>query len=141
MTLKEIIMGGKHTTDNLNWIFLETKKGKVGPLRSSDKTKAAKVDSGWLLKSMHFHGSNSSLTTQAMIFIPDLDHEWNPEEHNAAWERISKKKNPNYGEYTDRLRMWDGWLYKDSFFNGNREMHISLVYVPIPSERNNDKNS
>jgi len=116
--------------NSLTWIILKTNSGKVIPLRSSNKTRVAKIDAGWLLKSMHFHGSNSSLTTQAMIFILDPVHAWDPEEHNSAWERVSKKKNCNYGEYTDRLRIWDGWLYKNSFFNGNKEMHMSLVYVP-----------
>ena len=55
------------TISNLTWIFLKTTTRQGEPSRAN-RTRVAKIDNGWLLKSMHFHGSDSSLTTQAMIF-------------------------------------------------------------------------
>jgi hypothetical protein len=118
------------TSNRLSWIILKTRTKKSIPLTPINTTRVAKIDTGWLFKFRHFHGKSSSLTTQAMIFIPDPGHKWNPENHTGAWERISKKGNPNFGEYTGMLKIDIGTIYKDEFFNGSKELHISLAYVP-----------
>ena len=99
-------------------------------MRSRDRTKVYRIPEGWLLKFHHFHGANSSMTAQSITYIPDPHHEWKPQEEQTTWERIDKKRNPNFVEYTDKIKVYKGWVYKDCFFIAKKEMHISLVYVP-----------
>ena len=122
-------MKNQHNANSLTWIILKSHTRR-------EKTRVAQVEGGWLFKFRHFHGSQSSLTSQAMIFIPDPKQEWCPEEHTAAWEQVSRKTNCNFGEYTDCLKIWNGCIYKDSFFTGKKEMHISLAYAPVHTDEN-----
>ncbi|RJX17079.1 MAG: hypothetical protein C4575_14185 [Desulforudis sp.] len=117
-------------TNEKGWINLITINQDAEIMRHRDRTKVLKIQGGWLCKFHHFQGASSSMTAQAMTFIPDPQHEWNPLEGQAAWERIDQKKNPNFCEYTDRIKVINGWVYKNLFFIKTGEMHISLVYVP-----------
>ena len=63
------IMKSQNKVNNLMWIILKLKTRR-------DKTRVAQVEGGWLFKFRHFHGSQSSLTSQAMVFIPDPNQEW-----------------------------------------------------------------
>jgi len=65
-----------------------------------------------------------------MTFVPDPSHDWQPDLDSQCWERLSRQVNANYGDTTDRLRVWHGCVYKNSFFNGNELMHISILYIP-----------
>ena len=115
--------------DNFHWLALKT-LDKQEVLRPRDTTSVAQIHSGWLIRFTHFHGKSSSLTSQTMSFIPDPDHSWQPELVVHKWEKLSRKANPNYGDMTDRMRVWNGWIYKNCFFNGNSEMHLSLAFIP-----------
>jgi hypothetical protein len=124
--------------DTFVWIQLKNCDGEARILRPRDTTSIARIHSGWLIKFTHFHGKSSSLTSQAMAFVPDLSHEWHPELDSQRWERLSRKANVNYGDTTDRLRVWQGWVYKNCFFNGNEEMHISIIFVPGDTDRSDE---
>lgn len=112
------------------WISIVIFNSDGEIMRSRDRTKVYQIPGGWLFKFHHFHGASSSMTAQSMTFIPDPENIWNPLEEQTTWERIDKKKNPNFVEYTERIKVFKGWVYKDCFFIAKKEMHISLVYVP-----------
>ncbi len=69
------------------------------------------------------------MTTQAMVFVPDPAHKWEYDREPQGWQRLSQKSSVNYGDVTDRLAVWHGCIYRNSFFNANKEMHVSLIFV------------
>ncbi|MFZ5796845.1 MAG: hypothetical protein ACOY3O_00315 [Thermodesulfobacteriota bacterium] len=112
------------------WINLIPINPDAEIMRPRDRTKVLRIEGGWLFKFHHFQGSANPMTAQDMTFIPDQNHAWKPEEGQSAWEKIEKKRNPNFYDYTDRLEVADGWIYRNIFFIQKGGMHISLVYVP-----------
>lgn len=116
--------------EQFSWISVASSRRESTIFRAQDRTTIARISSGWLLRFNHFHGSSSSLTSQAMVFVPDPAHAWQPEAKTHGWERLSMQVNSNYGDTTERLEVWRGSVFKNCFFNGKGEMHISLVFVP-----------
>lgn len=110
-------------------IVLDTKQGDWKPFTPRDTTIVYRINEGWLIKFRHFSGGASILTAQTMTFIPDRDHEWKPEDHNTPWERVCQKKNPNFNEFVDRLKVRNGWIYKDSFVSKGVGLSLSMVFV------------
>jgi len=116
--------------EQFSWMSLASCSGENTIIRARDRTTIARISSGWLLRFNHFHGSSSSLTSQAMVFVPDPTHAWQPEAKAHGWELLSRQVNSNCGDTTERLAVWRGSVFKNCFFNGKGEMHISLVFVP-----------
>ena len=117
-------------TGNLHWRNIQHRNGgEENIFKPREATYIAKISGGWLLKSTHFWGRSSSMTTQAMTFVPDSAHEWEYDREPQGWQRVSQKSSVNYGDVTDKLEVWHGCVYRNSFFNANKEMHVSLVYV------------
>jgi hypothetical protein len=94
-----------------------------------EATYSAEIAGGWLLKSMHFFGRSSSMTTQAMVFVPDATHKWQYDQESQGWQQLSQKSTVNHGDVTDKLEVWHGCVYRNSFFNANKEIHMSLIFV------------
>lgn len=112
------------------WLRLKLKNSGVENIFKPRETiSIARTSEGWLLKSMHFFGRSSSMTAQAMVFIPDPAHDWQYDGEHQGWQRLSQRSNVNYGDVTDKLKVRDGWVYRNSFFNAKKEMHMSLVFV------------
>jgi hypothetical protein len=114
--------------NQVSWIHIKEASTPLRPFMWRDKTQVGKIEEGWLLKFKHFHGRASAKSTQAMVFIPDPDHIWNPESDNNKWEWIQKKGTPNDGDYLKRLNVNVGWVYLSCYFT-EAAMHVSLQYV------------
>jgi len=130
-------MSQEDTEDQSDRIELEWKNTNVSteskPLSSYDITEVAQIDNGWLLKFRHFHGASSLMTVQAIAFIPDRKHQWNPQEVSIKWESVGGRKTPNFNEWTERIRVHNGWVYKNCLVTKGKSMSISLVYAPFPN--------
>lgn len=66
-----------------------------------------------------------------MTYIPDKEHNWNPEKDNFSWEKLNWSKTPNFNDFIERLKVWNGWVYQDIFVTKGKGMHISLEFVPV----------
>lgn len=100
---------------------------------ASIATRVTAVDGGWLLKVRHFHGASSLKTVQAITFIPDPDRSWDPGVEPVSWEMLWRDKNSNFGEFIERIRVHNGWVYKSCLVNARELMSISLAYGPSAS--------
>lgn len=127
--------------NNLHWLHMQHRRGEeLNIFKPREATYIARIPGGWLVKSLHFFGRSSSMTTQAMAFVPDVEHEWRCDQETQGWYRLSQKTTVNYGDVTDKLHVWKGCLYRNSFFNANKEMHVSLVFVAESVQKEFDEN-
>lgn len=121
---------------NFHWLRLQHGLGgEENIFKPREATYIARISGGWLIKSTHFFGRSSSMTTQAMTFVPDPAYEWQYDQEPQGWQRLCQKSSVNYGDVTDKLEVWQGCVYRNSFFNANKEMHVSLVFVAEEAEK------
>lgn len=110
------------------WISLKA-GGEGIPLTAQGSTFVCSVQGGWLLRYKYFGGRGKS--ANSLIFIPDPDHEWKSENNNGTWEKVCKISSPNFRNSTERLKVYNGWAYKDSDFD-KVNMCIAMVYISTP---------
>ena len=115
--------------DPLEWVCIE-RLARPLPFTPEDTTAVARVASGWLFKFAHFHGHSSSLTGEAMTFVPDLHHAWDPKAEGGRWRKVSQNVNANFNDWTARFPVYRGWVYKTTYVTRGRRLSLSMVYVP-----------
>jgi len=100
-----------------------------------DTTQVAAVEGGWLFRFRHYEGESSRMSTQALTFVPDPDHRWDPREAKPHWERLGGVVNAAYNDRTARMAVHGGWVYRASFATRGRTLTLSLVFVPGQDNR------
>ena len=54
------------------------------------------------------------MSTQALTFVRDPEHRWNPKEPPTRWEMLASLVNASIVHQTSRMAVHGGWVYKAS---------------------------
>ena len=117
------------TAVRIEWMRIRVRDGSAVFLYDRDTTDVAAVDGGWLFRFRHYAGERSSMTTQAMTFVPDPEHRWEPKAAKPRWEYMGGLVNAAYNNRTARMPVQGGWVYLNTFATRGRTLSLSLVFV------------
>lgn len=114
----------------IEWTRIRVRDGSVLFLFDRDITDVAAVAGGWLFRFRHDAGERSLMTTQAMTFVPDPRHLWEPKQAKPRWEHLGGLVNAAFNDRTARMPVQGGWVYLNTFATRGRALTLSLVFVP-----------
>lgn len=113
------------------WILIQARDGSQLWFHDRDTTHVAAIEGGWLFRFRHYEGERSPMSTQALTFVPDPEHRWQPAQTKPRWERLGGVVNAAYNDQTARMPVAGGWVYLTSFATRGRDLTLALVFVPV----------